>query len=155
MREELGVFPHNMTVCGPLICGDRVVVTTSNGVDWTNFFIPNPRAQAMVMLDKKTGGLLGEEADGVSSRTLGLGRSFQGTANLAYVFAHAEMTRASTPRDGFAHHALTCPQCAGLPYEGQECLAISRQRIGWSERRRFLTVLIQPASVRRQGNFSV
>src|SRR5207248_4217988 len=33
-------------------------------------FIPNPRAPAMVMLDRNTGSLLGEEAVGVSSRTL-------------------------------------------------------------------------------------
>ncbi|MCY0464251.1 hypothetical protein OVW20_29130, partial [Klebsiella pneumoniae] len=31
MKEELGVFPHNITNCGPLIAGDKVVVTTSNG----------------------------------------------------------------------------------------------------------------------------
>jgi outer membrane protein assembly factor BamB len=70
MREELGVFPHNMTVCGPLLFGDRVVVTTSNGVDWTHTNIPNPKAPCMVRLDKKTGALLGEEAVGVAARTL-------------------------------------------------------------------------------------
>jgi outer membrane protein assembly factor BamB len=47
-----------------------VVVTTSNGVDWTHTSIPNPRAPALCMLDKKTGQLLGEEGSGVSSRTL-------------------------------------------------------------------------------------
>jgi outer membrane protein assembly factor BamB len=70
MREELGVFPHNMTVCGPLIAGDKLVVTTSNGVDWTHTTIPNPKAPCLIMLDKKTGTLLGEEAAGVGSRTL-------------------------------------------------------------------------------------
>lgn len=70
MKEELGVFPHNITNCGPLIFGDRVVVTTSNGVDWTHTSIPNPKAPALCMLDKNTGKLLGEEAEGVSSRTL-------------------------------------------------------------------------------------
>ena len=70
MREELGVFPHNITNCGPLIVGDTLVVTTSNGVDWTHTSIPNPKAPALAMLDKKTGKLLGEEASGVSARTL-------------------------------------------------------------------------------------
>jgi outer membrane protein assembly factor BamB len=70
MREELGVFPHNITNCGPLIVGDKVVVTTSNGVDWTHTNIPNPRAPALCMLDKNTGKLLGEEEAGVSARTL-------------------------------------------------------------------------------------
>jgi outer membrane protein assembly factor BamB len=70
MREELGVFPHNITNCGPLVVGDIVVVTTSNGVDWTHTSIPNPRAPTLCMLNKQTGELLGEESEGVSGRTL-------------------------------------------------------------------------------------
>jgi outer membrane protein assembly factor BamB len=70
MREELGVFPHNITNCAPLIIGDKIVVTTSNGVDWGHTSIPNPKAPALCMVDKNTGKLLGEEAAGVSSRTL-------------------------------------------------------------------------------------
>ncbi len=70
MREELGVFPHNITNCGPLIFGDKVVVTTSNGVDWTHTTIPNPKAPSLCMLDKNTGKLLGEEDSGVSAKTL-------------------------------------------------------------------------------------
>ena len=70
MREELGVFPHNITNCGPLIFGDKIVVTTSNGVDWTHTTIPNPKAPALCMLDKNTGKLLGEEDSGVSAKTL-------------------------------------------------------------------------------------
>jgi outer membrane protein assembly factor BamB len=70
MREELGVFPHNITNCGPLVFGDKIVVTTSNGVDWGHTSIPNPKAPTLVMLDRNTGKLLGEEAAGVASRTL-------------------------------------------------------------------------------------
>lgn len=70
MREELGVFPHNITNCGPLVFGDRVVITTSNGVDWTHTTIPNPKAPALAMLDKNTGALIAEEVSGVSARTL-------------------------------------------------------------------------------------
>jgi outer membrane protein assembly factor BamB len=70
MREELGIFPHNITNCGPLIVGDQVVVTTSNGVDWTHTNIPNPRAPALAVLNKNTGELVGEEASGVSAKTL-------------------------------------------------------------------------------------
>jgi outer membrane protein assembly factor BamB len=69
MREELGVFPHNITNCGPLIVGDKVVVTTSNGVDWGHTTIPNPKAPTLCMLNKNTGELLGEEASGVAART--------------------------------------------------------------------------------------
>ncbi|MBM3457818.1 MAG: pyrrolo-quinoline quinone, partial [Armatimonadetes bacterium] len=70
MREELGVFPHNITNCGPMILGDLVVVTTSNGVDWTHTNIPNPRAPALAVLNKNTGALVAEEASGVSKATL-------------------------------------------------------------------------------------
>jgi outer membrane protein assembly factor BamB len=70
IREELGVFPHNITSCSVLVAGDKVLATTSNGVDWNHTNIPNPRAPALCMLDKATGKLLGEEASGVSSRTL-------------------------------------------------------------------------------------
>jgi outer membrane protein assembly factor BamB len=70
MKEELGVFPHNITNCGPLIFGDKMVVTTSNGVDWTHTSIPNPKAPTLCMLNKNTGELLGEEAEGVAARTM-------------------------------------------------------------------------------------
>jgi outer membrane protein assembly factor BamB len=69
MREELGVFPHNITHCAPLLFDDRMVVSTSNGVDWTHTTIPNPTAAALCMLDRNTGELLGEERSGISSRT--------------------------------------------------------------------------------------
>ena len=68
MRTELGVFPHNISSSGALILGDRLVVDTSNGQDWTHVQIPNPRAPVLVMLDRKTGQLLGEEASGISQR---------------------------------------------------------------------------------------
>ena len=68
MREELGVFPHNATSSSVLVIGDRLYVTTSNGVDWGHLNIPSPKAPALVVLDKKTGALLGEESSGISSR---------------------------------------------------------------------------------------
>src|SRR2546421_6387304 len=60
MREELGVFPHNMTSSAVLIVGDRLYATTSNSVDWTGKHTPAPDAPALVCLDKNTGKLLGE-----------------------------------------------------------------------------------------------
>ncbi len=42
MRDELGVFPHNMTSSSVLIVGDRLFVTTSNGVDWNGKHLPAP-----------------------------------------------------------------------------------------------------------------
>ncbi len=68
MRDELGVFPHNITSCSPLIVGDRLYTATSNGVDWSHTNIPSPKAPAMIALDIKTGELAGEEASGISKR---------------------------------------------------------------------------------------
>lgn len=70
MREECGVFPHNMTSSSVLVLEDRLYVTTSNGMDWTHSNIPAPEAPSLICLDKKTGKLLGEEGAGVSRNCL-------------------------------------------------------------------------------------
>jgi outer membrane protein assembly factor BamB len=68
MRDELGVFPHNMTSSSVLVVGDKLFVTTSNAVDWTEKHIPSPDAPALICLDKNSGKLLGQERSGISSR---------------------------------------------------------------------------------------
>ena len=68
MRDDLGIFPHNMTSSAVLVAGDRLYVTTSNGVDWTNKHAPNPNAPALICLDKKTGALIGQEKSGICAR---------------------------------------------------------------------------------------
>ncbi|MDA7507394.1 PQQ-like beta-propeller repeat protein [Akkermansiaceae bacterium] len=70
MREELGIFPHNVSSCSPVVVGDVLYTATSNGVDWSHTNIPAPNSPALVGLDKNTGKLLGEEASGVSTRVL-------------------------------------------------------------------------------------
>ncbi len=75
MSEELGVFPHNITSCSPLVQGDRVYTATSNGVDWSHLNLPAPRAPALIALNKMTGELLGEEASGISKNTMHSNRS--------------------------------------------------------------------------------
>lgn len=70
MREELGVFPHNVSSCSPLVVDGIVYVATSNGVDWSHNNIPAPFSPALIALDQKTGQLIGEEASGVSERVL-------------------------------------------------------------------------------------
>ena len=69
MRDELGIFPHNMTASSILVVGDKIFVTTSNGVDWSNKHAPAPKSPALVCLDKKTGKYIGEEKSGISART--------------------------------------------------------------------------------------
>ncbi len=70
MREELGVFPHNITSSAPLIVGNKVYANTSNGQDWSHLNIPSPQAPTLVVLDKATGKYLGEEHSGVSTRLM-------------------------------------------------------------------------------------
>jgi len=68
MAKDLMVFPHNVTSSSVLVLGDRVYVNTSNGVDYSHKHIINERAPALIVLDKHTGELVGEEASGISTR---------------------------------------------------------------------------------------
>lgn len=70
MREELGVFPHNIASSSVLIVGDQVYATTSNGQDWSHKNIPAPFSPTLCVLDKKTGKLVGEEASGIGERIM-------------------------------------------------------------------------------------
>jgi len=70
MREELGVFPHNVASSAVLVLGDRVYATTSNGQDWSHLNIPSPQSPTLVCLDKHTGAYLGEEMSGISERIM-------------------------------------------------------------------------------------
>lgn len=70
LREELGVFPHNITSSSILVAGDTLFVNTSNGVDWSHVHIPNPRAPVLIALNKKTGEYIAEETSGMSTRVL-------------------------------------------------------------------------------------
>lgn len=68
MREELGVFPHNIASSSALIVGDNLYVTTSNGQDWSHVNIPSPKSPCLIVLNRKTGKLLGEENSGIGFR---------------------------------------------------------------------------------------
>ncbi len=57
MMDELGVFPHNLAVCSPLIIGDLIYIVTGNGHDETHENIPAPRAPSFIAVNKKTGKL--------------------------------------------------------------------------------------------------
>lgn len=70
MIDECGVFPHNITSSSVLVVGDRVWVSTSNGVDYGHVETPAPFAPCLILLDKNTGELLGEEDSGLSQRIL-------------------------------------------------------------------------------------
>lgn len=70
MREELGVFPHNVSSCSPMVINGVVYTATSNGMDWSHTNIPSPLAPSLIAVDATTGKLLGEDLTGVSERVL-------------------------------------------------------------------------------------
>ncbi|MEO6740460.1 MAG: PQQ-binding-like beta-propeller repeat protein [Chthoniobacteraceae bacterium] len=61
MMDELGVFPHNASNSSPLVLDDKVYVCTSNGQDWSHANVPSPNSPSFIVLDKKTGALIGED----------------------------------------------------------------------------------------------
>lgn len=61
MIGTLGVFPHNLATCSPLIVGNVLFVITSNGVDEGHINIPAPNAPSFLAIDKATGKVLWQD----------------------------------------------------------------------------------------------
>ena len=61
MIEEVGSYPHNMSNSSPVIMGDLIYVSTSNGQDESHVHIPSPRAPSVIALNKNTGKLVWED----------------------------------------------------------------------------------------------
>ncbi len=61
MMEEVGAFPHNMSNSSPVVFGDLIYVSTSNGNDESHVNVPSPRSPSIIALDKKTGELRWED----------------------------------------------------------------------------------------------
>jgi outer membrane protein assembly factor BamB len=61
MMEEVGTYPHNLANSSPVIWGDLVFVSTSNGQDESHVNIPSPRAPAIIAVNKNTGKLVWED----------------------------------------------------------------------------------------------
>ena len=55
MIEEVGTFPHNLANSSPVVWGDLIYVSTSNGQDESHVNIPSPRAPAIIAVNKNTG----------------------------------------------------------------------------------------------------
>jgi outer membrane protein assembly factor BamB len=55
MIKDLGVFPHNIAACSPLLVGDRLFIVTANGVDEGHINVPAPQAPSWLCLDKADG----------------------------------------------------------------------------------------------------
>jgi outer membrane protein assembly factor BamB len=58
MIKELGVFPHNLSDCSPLLVGDHLWVVTSNGVNEDHINVPAPKAPSFIKVDKSNGKVL-------------------------------------------------------------------------------------------------
>ena len=63
MIGELGVFPHNMSACSPVLVGDILFVITANGVDEGHVNIPAPQAPSFIAVDKNSGKVLWKRND--------------------------------------------------------------------------------------------
>jgi outer membrane protein assembly factor BamB len=61
MMEEVGAYPHNLANSSPVIWGDLIFVSTSNGQDESHVNVPSPRAPSIIALNKKTGKLVWED----------------------------------------------------------------------------------------------
>jgi outer membrane protein assembly factor BamB len=79
MWEKLGVFPCDASNGSPLVVGDLLYVTTSNGVDRNTFAdpskeqnrkIPAPNAPSLIVLDKRDGRLVATDEAPILRRLL-------------------------------------------------------------------------------------
>jgi len=61
MMEQVGSYPHNMSNSSPVIWGNSLFVSTSNGQDESHVNVPSPRAPSIIALNKSTGELLWED----------------------------------------------------------------------------------------------
>jgi outer membrane protein assembly factor BamB len=61
MMEEVGSYPHNLANSSPVIFGDLLFVTTSNGQDESHVNVPSPKAPSIIALNKTTGKLVWED----------------------------------------------------------------------------------------------
>ena len=55
MIRELKAFPHNASLCSPLVIEDLVFVITGNGVDEEHIKVPHPEAPSFIAVDRKSG----------------------------------------------------------------------------------------------------
>jgi outer membrane protein assembly factor BamB len=68
MIAEAEVRPHDAASCSPLIHGDFLYVTTSNGVDGPHKKVVSPLAPSLIVLDKKTGRLVATDGEKIGTR---------------------------------------------------------------------------------------
>ena len=61
MMEEVGSYPHNLSNSSPVISGNLMYLSTSNGHDESHVNVPSPLAPSIIALDWRTGELAWED----------------------------------------------------------------------------------------------
>jgi outer membrane protein assembly factor BamB len=61
MLEEVGAYPHNLANSSPVMYGDLIYVSTSNGHDESHVHVPSPLAPSIVAIDRNTGEYVWED----------------------------------------------------------------------------------------------
>src|SRR6187401_2365076 len=61
MMEEVGSLPHNLANSSPVMLGDLIFVSTSNGQDESHVNVPSPKAPSIIAINKNTGKLVWED----------------------------------------------------------------------------------------------
>ena len=61
MMDEVGAYPHNLSNSSPVMWGDLLFVSTSNGQDESHVNVPSPMAPSIIALNKNTGELEWED----------------------------------------------------------------------------------------------
>ena len=61
MMAEVGAYPHNLSNSSPVMWGELIFLSTSNGQDESHVNIPSPRAPSIIALNKDKGTLVWED----------------------------------------------------------------------------------------------
>jgi outer membrane protein assembly factor BamB len=61
MMEQVGAYPHNLSNSSPVMWGDLIFVSTSNGQDESHVNVPSPRAPSIIAINKVSGELAWED----------------------------------------------------------------------------------------------
>ena len=61
MMEEVGSYPHNLSNSSPVMSGNLIYVSTSNGQDESHVNVPSPKAPALIAINMQTGKLAWED----------------------------------------------------------------------------------------------
>ena len=68
MIKEVSTVPHDVCGSTPLLHGDHLYVSTSNGQDDKHKYVANPLAPTLIVLDKDTGRLLATDGELIGKR---------------------------------------------------------------------------------------